>query len=74
MRKTNTIESVSSAPMSGFDGSWTSVGRMRFKPNGLGLRGLGIDIVQGNHKTELVADLAGVDSWFLPAILATSSR
>ena len=44
------------------------------KGNGLGLRGLGVNIVQGDHETKLVADLAGVDSWFLPAILATSGK
>jgi len=74
VRKTNTVESISSTPMPSLDSSRTSVRRMGFKANGLCLRGLGIDVAQGDHETELFADLAGVDRWFLPAILTTSGK
>jgi len=33
MRKTNTVESVSSTPMPGLDSGWTNVRRMGFKAN-----------------------------------------
>ena len=72
MQRTNTVESVSSTPMPGLDSGWTSVGWMGFKANGLGLRGLGVYSAQSDNETELVADPAGVDSWLLPVILATS--
>jgi hypothetical protein len=60
--------------MAGLDSSWAGVRRVRFKANGFGLRGLGVNTVQGDHETKLVADLAGVDGSFLPAILTTSGK
>ena len=44
------------------------------KGNGLGLRGLGADVAQGDHETELVADLTGVDGRLFPAVFATSGK
>lgn len=74
MRKTNAVKSVSGTPMSGLDSGRTSVGWMGFEANGLGLRCLGIDVVQGDHEAELVSNLASVDSGFFPAILAASGK
>lgn len=74
MQKTNTVESVCSTPMPSLDSGWACVRRMRFKANGLSLRGLGVEIAQGDNETELVADLAGIDNRLLPAILATSEK
>lgn len=47
---------------------------MGFKANRLGLRGFWVDVVQGDHETELVSDLARVDGWFFPAILTTPGK
>jgi hypothetical protein len=72
MGRTNTVESVSSTPMPGLNSSWASVMGVGFEANGLGLRGLRVNIVQCDHETKLVTDLADVDARFLPAILLTS--
>ena len=60
--------------MPGLNSGWACVRWMGFKANGLGLRSLGVDMIQSDHETKLVTDLAGVDSWFLPAILTTSGK
>jgi hypothetical protein len=72
--RTNAVESVSSTPMPGLYSSWTGVRWMWFEANRFGLRGLGVDIAQCDHETVLVADLAGVDNRFFPAILLTSEK
>jgi len=74
MGRTNAVESVSSTPVLGLYSSWTGIGRVWLKANGLGLRGFGIGIAQRGHETKLVADLAGVDTRFLPTILLTSGK
>ena len=74
MQGTNTVESVGSTPVPGFNSGRASVRWMRFEANGLGLRGLGADVAQGDHETELVADLTGVDGRLFPAVFATSGK
>ena len=72
--RTNTVESVSSAPMPSLQDSRTCVWRMRFKANSVGLGGLGIDTIQCDHKSKLIAGLASVDPRSFPAILLTSGK
>lgn len=72
--RTNAVESISSTPMPGLYSSWARITRVWFKANGFSLRGFRVDGTQCDHETMLVAELAGVDNRFFPAILLTPEK